>query len=460
MRVNVNTNFLRLKNNIPVIKNHVPPKSAPEVNLDNVFIDSLYGGNQEITKEDALLYKYWQENPISIFDSSQNQKAISVNSVADIPKEFIEQLNHKEITSWDKNRLNFALDFKKYGNDIDSSLNSLAAAYVTTLEHLNTHFTGEKLEGYINELESRVSEIEQEIAGYFSENVGGFLEKNGFEGESENIYNSIVSEYEKKVEQYSDFIKEDSDYAHLKGTEDEWLLNDVAYMSQQLQKAYPTKKGEKGNSESVYSLEEIGLANSLIKETNHTSFFKSLGNEESVGLEVGMLLLKTNLFAENNGVSDEFADKMTAAVKAYVDKKINSENARIEAMYDAPYYDKEKSPVYDKSAIYEVSEKILLLYQTEKDYTKAILDGIEYARKKSDSKEDRTGIVDRYKDNKYWERFYDNSSLFSSKYFFEIKGYDKTSEFQNLVNSWNDFAFGITKSNEYQMRAENFSKLT
>lgn len=59
------------------------------------------------------------------------------------------------------------------------------------------------------------------------------------------------------------------------------------------------------------------------------------------------------------------------------------------------------------------------------------------------------GVIDRYRNNNYWERFYDNTAACSSKYYAALKGYDSKTEFSKLVESWNGFAFDISKSNNY-----------
>ncbi len=165
MRIYSNSSLYYARNCFSAIpnKNSRTFTSNPK---NHSVIDSLYGGNKEITKEDALLYKYWQENPISIFDKDSSSKVI--HDVSKIPKEFIDNLNNTEITEWDKNRLNYALDFSIRGNDISSNLDRLAATYVTTLEYLKTNFNGEKLENYQKDLESIISEISEKIASHFS----------------------------------------------------------------------------------------------------------------------------------------------------------------------------------------------------------------------------------------------------------------------------------------------------
>lgn len=455
MRINSSSSLFYSRNCFSSIQNKNLRTSAVNTR-SNVVIDSLYGGNKEITKEDALMYKYWQENPLSIFDKDAGSKMI--HDVSQIPKEYMDNLNNTEITEWDKNRLNYALDFSIMDSDIDTNLNRLAATYITTLEHLETNFSGEKLENYRKELESIVSGISEKIANHFSQKVGDFLEENGLQNETQKIYDSIMSEYHKKVSSYTEFAENNKDYAHLKNSEDRWLVNDIAYMSQQLQKAAAEKIQNQGLSDSHYSLEEISLASRMVDEVNQTKLFSSLGNEESVGMEVGVLLLKTKLFSENEHVSEGLANKMKSSVKGYIRKKIDQENNRILDMYDKPYYDKDRNPIYDISAIYAVSDRFLSIYQeNQNDYHKTILEGIKFAQSRSAQKEIPNGFIDRYQDNKYWDYFFDNSAVFSSKYYQAVKGYDSRTEFAKLLESWNQFSFDITGSDRYCLEFNNRS---
>lgn len=455
MRINSTSSLFYPRNCFSSIQNKNLRTSAVNIR-SNVVIDSLYGGNKEITKEDALMYKYWQDNPLSIFDKDAGSKMI--HDVSQIPKEYMDHLNNTEITEWDKNRLNYALDFSIRGSDIDTNLNRLAATYVTTLEHLTTNFSGEKLENYKKELESIVSEISEKIANHFSQKVGSFLEENGVQNETGKIYDSIMSEYHKKVSSYIEFAENNKDYAHLKNSEDRWLINDIAYMSQQLQKVAAEKTQKQELSDDHYSLKEISLASRMIDEVNQTNLFSSLGNEESVGMEAGILLLKTKLFSENEHVSEGLADKMTSSIKGHIRKKIEQENNRILSMYDEPYYDKDRNPIYDISAIYAVSDRFLSIYQeNQNDYHKTILEGIKFAQSRSAQKEIPNGFIDRYKDNKYWDYFFDNSAVFSSKYYQAVKGYDSRTEFAKLLESWNQFSFDITGSDRYCLKFNNTS---
>lgn len=455
MRIDTSSAWYAEKNNIPAFQNQSSAMTSQMTGFDK-RIQSLYGSYDEITREDVLLYQYNRANPIKIFEPLENQKSKRVYNASDIPQEFIDSLNNAEITSWDRARMKCAIFCSPY-DDINTSLDRLASGYAAVSEHLTAYFDGAELESYMEELNTAVSEIKFTMAEYYSKSVGGFLERNGGgEKETETIYNSILAEYDRRVEQYRDYIKSDSDYAHLKGTEDEWLLNDPAYMAQELRKACDTREQEA--SEAGYTMEEITLANRLIKEIDGRGIFDSLGNEESAGMYAGVMLLKANVFAENSAVSGQLAGKMTRSVRNYIDEVIERENARIRDMYDAPYYDKEKNPVYDVTEIYAVRDRLLLLYQSERDYSKAILEGIKYAQNKSKSKENKNGIVDRYKENYYWNQFYDNSSRFNSRHYLPAPGADRRTSFQKLAESWNQYTYSIAKSNVHQIKADNFSR--
>ena len=445
MQINTSSLFVNLNGRPPVLHNGF-------FKLSDKKIYSFYGGNDEITRESALLYRYRMANPVKIFEKGQNYKPI--DDVSDVPREFLDQLNEEEY-SWDESRFRSAFDIE-WGGDLDYILSRLAASYVTVSEHLKSHFSGTELEDHMTQLDEVVSKVMNQRADVFAEDVGSFLEKNGITGEKDKIYDTIVSEYNNKIQQYSEYIKNNSDYANLKGTEYEWLSNDVAYMAQELRKACDTTKNP-DTSGNGYSLEEISLANRLVQDLRFDGLFDSLGNEESFGLDAGMLLLKTQLFAENNMVSSQLADKMTRAVNTSIDNALNKINSRILKLYDDPYYDKERAPVYDKSEIYNVSRMMLEIYKEKGTYSETILEGIKYALNRSRSKENANGMIDRYKVNYYWKRFYDNSDSFRQFYYSE--GFDKRTSYQKLIDSWNSYAYDISKLNDCLIKTNRVSVL-
>lgn len=458
MQIDTNI-FCLLRNSIsqkdiPVIQNEKSSGDIISYINPNISIESMYGGNKEISKEDAILYQYRKDHPFSLSEPNSNKQP--VYSVSDIPQEYIDSLNEKQVTTWDKYRFQFALDFNQYGMDLSSSVDCLAAAYVTGLDHLQKNFTGVQLDGYMHELETMISDIKQSMAHYFSQNVGGFLEQNGMDGQTQEIYHRIISEYDQRVQDYRDFIKENQDYAGLKNTSDEWLRNDVAYMSQKLRKEFHTQSETLTQKQN--NLNEISIANSLIKEVKTASLFDSLGNEESIGLEAGILMLKTNLFAENENVSSGFANEMTNAVKNYIDHTIEDENERMIAMYDEPYavYTKEKDPIYDKSEIDKVVNTMLAAYKEKGDFSKAIWEGISFAMEQNDRKENPFGAIGRYQDNIYWNRFFDNSDIFQSPYYMHINGADTRTSFVKIKDDWNDFVFEITNSSDHFLKTNHF----
>lgn len=419
---------------------------------------SLYDIIPEFTREDALLYQYRKDHPVSLYD--EESASNFPRNASQVPQEYIDYLNNRTITQWDKGRFYFAVDFMPTSENLDVNLSRLAATYVTALEHLETNFSGEQLESYKSDLEAMVLEKKNAVANYFAKNVGGFLDKNGGSGEVRKVYDSIAACYEQKVEQYSEFLRNNQDFANLKGTEDAWLRNDVAYMSQQLQRAAGVMPGEAADSGEHYSMAEIVLANRMVKEIKTTDLFDMGGNEESIGLQAGVLLLKNKLYAETGGELGNLAGKMSEAVNHWITKVIDKENERIQKLYDAPYYDKDANPAYDVDAIRAMSEKLMLLYsETERNYAEAILKGIELAKATSAQKQNQNNVVLRYRDNSFWSQFYDNSRRLSSKYYMHVPGSDTRTDFCKLVDSWNQFASQISKSQDFQLNANSISVL-
>ena len=84
MQINTSSLFVNLNGRPPVLHNGF-------FKLSDKKIYSFYGGNDEITRESALLYRYRMANPVKIFEKGQNYKPI--DDVSDVPREFLDQLN-------------------------------------------------------------------------------------------------------------------------------------------------------------------------------------------------------------------------------------------------------------------------------------------------------------------------------------------------------------------------------
>ena len=98
MQINTSSLFVNLNGRPPALQNGF-------LKLSNKKIHSFYGGNEEITKDSALLYKYRMANPVKIFEKGQNHKPI--DNVSDVPGDFLAQLN-EEGYSWDEFRFQSA----------------------------------------------------------------------------------------------------------------------------------------------------------------------------------------------------------------------------------------------------------------------------------------------------------------------------------------------------------------
>ena len=196
MQINTSSLLVNLNGRPPVLHNGF-------FKLGDKKIHSFYGGNTELTKENALLYRYRMANPIKIFEKDQKYKP--VGDISDVPREFLVQLN-EEGYSWDEFRFQSAFDIE-WGGDLDYIVSRLAASYVTASEHLKSHFSGAELEEHMDQLDAAVSKVMNQRADVFAENVGSFLESNGFVGEKEKIYDTIASEYNNKIQQYSEYIQ-------------------------------------------------------------------------------------------------------------------------------------------------------------------------------------------------------------------------------------------------------------
>ena len=210
MQINTSSLFVNLNGRSPVLQNGF-------LKLIDKKMHSFYGGNEEITKANTLLYKYRKANPIKIFEKDQKSKP--VENVSDIPHEFLVSLN-KEEYSWDEFRFQKAFDIGGSGN-LDEILSRLAASYVTASEHMNAHFSGTEFEAHRVQLDAAVSKVMEQRANVFVENVGGFLESNGFAGEKNKIYDIIT--FRHLIQSFLHFQGCQTAHQMINPAQDDWL---------------------------------------------------------------------------------------------------------------------------------------------------------------------------------------------------------------------------------------------
>lgn len=99
MRISTSVSWLQTKSSLPGIQSRPSQgfSSGNTVNL-NKEIQTIYGGRKELTREDVLLSKYHRENPIRISDILEKKEIDWVRDASEIPQEYIDGLNGREVT--------------------------------------------------------------------------------------------------------------------------------------------------------------------------------------------------------------------------------------------------------------------------------------------------------------------------------------------------------------------------
>ena len=425
------------------------------------FHGAIGGADHDYSKEDAITNAWNKENSFNINDVLNGGKITLGNTTP--PADFVEKLE-KEGVSSDVDWFSTDKDFKSMSADeLKQSVDYMASKYAVLNEQINQNFTGEELENQLNKLNEMAATYKEKIATEFSDEVGDFLEENGATGEKEKIYQSVVSEFDKKVNEYSSYIENNKDYAAVNGTKDEWLKNDSSFMASELRNVMESTATKTKSTNDTYSLEELEAVQDVVTEIKSYGFGAKSKNsvgtadsEESIGLKLSELALKTKVFTENSNISDSLKDALTKSTDSFINKTIDDidtelKKKSVEAMISA---DKKGYAPLNKDDIYSVINHVMSSHEKTGSASKALKDGAVFAMDAFNKKMDNSGDVYRYKGNQF-ANFYDvqdkqmsGGSLTSSTYRKE------TSDLESMINSFNSFV------NKFELGQNNLMQLS
>ncbi len=115
-------------------------------------------------------------------------------------------------------------------------------------------------------------------------------------------------------------------------------------------------------------------------------------------------------------------------------------------------------PALDKESIQRVIDMVINSYKNTRDASKSYKEGIRYATKANELKEDRSGESYRYKGNSLGNFFGTTKSstynLLKINYGEEYKEYTK---FEEVMNSFNKFVDKMDLDTENYIKASEFS---
>ena len=119
-------------------------------------------------------------------------------------------------------------------------------------------------------------------------------------GETSKIYDSALRGIEAKTDAYRAALTDNKEIADLKGTSDQWLLQDDAYVASVLRSSGDTPAQESAAVYSINDLAALGQFTSELASMERSTDLYSM-DEERTGLDLAMLSMKTDTKAGHGG---------------------------------------------------------------------------------------------------------------------------------------------------------------
>lgn len=451
----------------PQAVNHINDRTIQNSTLSNKtdqkIIKSLFSSDNDYTKKEAILRQRSTHFTINkdgtVTEIPRGKSDPRVGSLEEFEKQL--QINgiEKEVNwsdvkfdlwgiGFDANKAAYSLG----EDDFTRKTNYLASRYAAVENKILNAAAGSARAEQMEKLNGLYQKALDEIAAGYSGIVGSFLESNGVSGEREKIYDSIVSGMETKIGVYRRGLSGSAALESLKGTPDEWLLDDDAYVASVLRATVSVpKEAVQSKSENVpYTMDDLdalGQYASALSEMDspNNEVNRTFCTDESrLGVEYAMLDMKTDRLRNSGRVSDAMSEllekTMNGFMRSYLerlDRELTGKREKGGAPDDAKGY-----AALDRSAVWDVYHYTMREYKNGADVIQALLSGVKYGSKKT--------AVLLAKGETYRSR---DSAWFWSNFFERDKRRYKSpdSSYQKYVAGWRDFEASLSGGRSVRM---------
>lgn len=425
---------------------------------------SLVASDHGYTKEDAIRKQWNKQGSFNLYEV-MNGGTVNLqdpNPGAEVLREFEKQLQangiQKEV---DWGRLGFDLRgigfdagdpaYAVGADDLSRKVDYLASRYVAAEDKIKSTTTGDAQAEQLNQLKELYQSALKEIAEGYSGIVGSFLEENGVSGEREKIYSSIVSGVGSKVEAYRKALSENAALDSLRGTEDQWLLDDDAYVASVLRESAGASAAAQ-TADAPYTLSDLEVlgqyasALSAMEKPNNANTYTL--DKARIGLDFAMLAMKTDTLRHSGRVGSAMSDLLQKTMDGFTQSFLDRLDGQLSAQRSAGLApgDKTGFAALDRSVIWDVYNETMRQYRSGADAMQALIKGAEYGAAKA-SAQSASGIY-RYRNNAaYWRDFFEKSAEPGRLGAYESSG----STLQKYMAGWVDFLHSIGGGDSVRM---------
>lgn len=406
---------------------------------DAKFGGSLVSSDNDYTKYDAILKQWNKEGSFNIYDVWEGGKVNvqNPNPSVDELKEFEGKLQENGIST-DIDWSDFEFDLKGIGfptdnptyrlspEDFSKKTDYLASRYVAMRDKIQNSFSGEERNKQLDKLESFYRSTLDEIATGYSEIVGGFLEQNGLLSEKEKIYQSVVDGVNKKSKEYQEYLSNNSDFTKLKGTKDEWLLQDDEYVASLLRGKDVQIEIDETTKNNDYTLNDLDTLGRYVSELTKWEDSAIKMDEERLGLDFAMLSMKTEQLKKKGQTSYSLDSTLQKMLNGFMENCLERLDDKLAAIRNEgkAINDEKGYAELDRQAIWDVYNKTMEHYKTSGNIKDSFIFGAKYAANQSLNKAN-DGTYRHINNISYWVQFFDRNSSGSNNYDINISTYEK-----------------------------------
>lgn len=286
------------------------------------------------------------------------------------------------------------------------SVDYFASEYAEHASQINMRYAGPEQVDQLERLDNMFDSYIQKYANEFADMAGDFFAENDIEINQTQFKDTITEFFIQRKNDYTSFINENDNYAGVKGTEDEWLLSDVQYMSAQLRYNF-TKEHEEVNftSSSGMNLDDLAAIGTMVKETKYVgtgSIYNNQKSEEEFGVELGLTAMKYTLLTENYNLSSPIKGQLDRAFENFLKDQNDKASNYVREMQNDPFVrDKESYAVdWNKEHVTNIINKMIENLKTT-DMNKSFKQDIDilFELYKTKANSGETSGLSRYHDS-------------------------------------------------------------
>jgi hypothetical protein len=220
---------------------------------------------------------------------------------------------------------------------LESKVDYMASRYAVLKDRIDTQYTGDEHTSQMDTLNSTFNNAKDEMANTYAKEIGGFYEDMGQSGAAEDMKNSVLALIDEKTATFESHLANAGDYANIKSSEEQWLVQDDAYMAARLRESMAAAgQSEKTTStKDIYSADDLMLAGVYAK--NLTSQLHTAGdtwynntNDSALGTSLAAQNREVQSTLDQTDVSDKMANLMKNIFTPFMNKLMDKLDQRID----------------------------------------------------------------------------------------------------------------------------------